>query len=103
MIAMIRTIGGGGLIQLPVSIDEFDSPIGTDLAKSLTGSEIGGRDKMRQMKLAWDLCGSEFGARHELYEMNYAGERGALLASVNREYSRKQRYLDHLDTFMDSL
>ena len=103
MIAMIRKIGGGGLVQLPVSLDEFDSAIGPDLKKSLSGSSIGGLDKTRQMKLAWDLCGSEFGVRHELYEMNYAGERGALLASVNREYSRKQDYLDLLDTFMDGL
>jgi aromatic ring hydroxylase len=103
LIAMIRKIGGGGLIQLPVSIDEFDSPIGTDLAKSLEGSDIGGLAKTRQMKLAWDLCGSEFGARHELYEMNYAGERGALLASIQREWSRKQGYLDHFDRFLDNL
>ncbi len=103
LIAMIRKIGGGGLVQLPVSIDEFDSAIGEDLAKSLNGSNIGGRDKTRQMKLAWDLCGSEFGARHELYEMNYAGERGALLASVQREWSRKQDYLDHFDQFLDNL
>src|SRR5687768_10663027 len=31
MIDMIRRVGGGGLVQLPVSMDEFDSPIGEDL------------------------------------------------------------------------
>ena len=103
LIGMLRKIAGGGLIQLPVSVDEFDSSIGADLARSLAGADISGLDKTRLMKLAWDLCGSEFGARHELYEMNYAGERGALLASVSREYSRKQDYLGHLDRFMDTL
>ncbi|MGR9091262.1 MAG: 4-hydroxyphenylacetate 3-hydroxylase family protein [Gammaproteobacteria bacterium] len=103
MINMIRKISGGGLIQLPVSLDEFDSPIGDDLAKSLDGAGISGRDKSALMKLAWDLCGSEFGARHELYEMNYAGERSALLAGIQREYPRAGHYRDHLTTFMGSL
>lgn len=103
MINMIRKISGGGLIQLPVSLDEFDSPIGKDLAKSLDGAGISGRDKAALMKLAWDLCGSEFGARHELYEMNYAGERSALLAGIQREYPRAGHYRDHLTTFMGSL
>ncbi len=103
MINMIRKICGGGLIQLPVSLAEFDSEIGEDLAKSLRGADIDGFDKTRLMKLAWDLCGSEFGARHELYEMNYAGERGPLLAGVHREYPRRAYYLDHLDAFMESL
>jgi hypothetical protein len=35
--------------------------------------------------------------------MNYAGERGALLAGVQREYGRKQYYVDHLERFMESL
>ncbi len=103
MINMIRKISGGGLIQLPVSLTEFDSPIGSELEKSLAGAGFSGRDKSALMKLAWDLCGSEFGARHELYEMNYAGERGALLAGIQREYPRAGHYRDHLTTFMGSL
>lgn len=102
-IEMIKRIGGGGLIQLPVSIAEFDSPIGADMNKLLAGAQYSGKDKTRLFKLAWDLCGSEFGARHALYEMNYAGERSALLAGIQREYPRKQHYLDHLDRFMGSL
>lgn len=102
-IDLLKRMGGGGLIQLPVSLDEFDSPIGADLERSLAGAHISGREKSRLFKLAWDLCGSEFGARHELYEMNYAGERGMLLAGIQREYSRKQHYLDYLDRFMVDL
>lgn len=100
MINMIRKISGGGLIQLPVSLAEFDSPIGAVLEQSLAGAGISGRDKSALMKLAWDLCGSEFGARHELYEMNYAGERSALLAGIQREYPRAAQYRDHLGAFL---
>ncbi|MGR8950186.1 MAG: 4-hydroxyphenylacetate 3-hydroxylase family protein [Gammaproteobacteria bacterium] len=100
---LIRKMGGGALVQQPVSMDELDSPIGEDIEKALRGANVDGGRKMQLLKLAWDVCGSEFGSRHELYEMNYAGERGALLAGVEREYGRKQDYLDHLDQFLNDL
>jgi 4-hydroxyphenylacetate 3-monooxygenase oxygenase component len=103
MLGMLKRLGGGGLVQLPVSMAEFESPIGADLERSLSGANLSGRDKARLFKLVWDLVGTEFGARHELYEMNYAGERGALVAGVHREYGRRPYYLDHLDRFMRSL
>ena len=59
------------------------------------------RDKTGLLMLAWDLVGTEFGARHALYEMNYAGDRGGILAGIHREYGRKAYYLDHLARFLD--
>ena len=103
MIDMIRKMGGGALVQVPVSMDEFDSPIGSDIEKALRGASINGREKTQLLKIAWDLCGSEFGARHELYEKNYAGERGALLAGIKREYLRKEFHLGHFDEFLEAL
>jgi len=101
--AMVRRMGGGGLVQLPVSMDEFASPVAAALERSLRGAGISGVDKAQLLKLAWDVCGSEFGARHELYEMNYAGERSALLAGLHREYPRKAGYLEFLDDFLGAL
>ena len=101
LVNMLRRVGGGGLIQLPVSLGEFDSPIGADLERSLRGAGASGHDKARLFKLAWDICGTEFGARHELYEMNYAGERGALLAGIQREYGRKSYYAAQLDRVLE--
>ncbi len=100
LLDLIKLLGGGGLVQLPVTMDEFESPIGADLEKILRGADMSGLDKTKLMKLAWDLCGSEFGARHELYEKNYAGERRALMMGIHREYSRKQHFADHLDNFL---
>jgi anthranilate 3-monooxygenase (FAD)/4-hydroxyphenylacetate 3-monooxygenase len=103
LLALMKRLAGGGLVQLPVSLAEFDSPIGADLDRALSGAGLSGRDKTRLFKLVWDLVGTEFGARHELYEMNYAGERGALVAGVHREYSRGQHYINHLDRFLGGL
>jgi len=103
MVDMLKRAGGGGLIQLPVSLSEFSSPIGAELERSLRGAGVSGLDKAKLFKLAWDICGSAFGARHELYEMNYAGERSALMAGIQREYGRKKYYTDQLDRFLEEL
>ena len=103
LVNLVRRMGGGGLVQIPVSMDEFDSPIGADIERAMRGAAISGRDKTQLFKLAWDVCGSEFGARHELYEKNYAGERSMLVAGIQREYSRKQYYYDYLDRFLEAL
>ncbi len=103
LVNMVRKLGGGALMQQPVSMAEFDAPTGVAMEKALRGADISGQSKSQLLKLAWDICGSEFGSRHVLYEMNYAGERSALLAGVQREYGRKQAWLDHLDGFLDAL
>jgi len=103
LINMVRRMGGGALVQLPVSMDEFDSPVGPAIEQALRGADVSGQRKTQLLKLAWDLCGSEFGARHELYEKNYAGERSTLLAGIQREYGRKQACLDYLDEFLEGL
>ena len=100
LLGMLKRVAGGALVQLPVSLREFDSPVAADLDRSLRGSGVSARDKAALLMLAWDLVGSPFGARHELYEMNYAGERGGILAGIHREYGRKAHYLDHLDRFL---
>lgn len=103
LVNMVRRMAGGALVQLPVSMDEFESPVGADIERALRGAEISGVAKAQLLKLGWDVCGSEFGARHELYEMNYAGERSALLAGIHREYARKQEWQDYLDRFLEAL
>lgn len=103
LVDMVRRMGGGALVQQPVSMQEFDTPPGADIERALRGANISGLDKGQLLKLAWDVCGTEFGARHVLYEMNYAGERSALVAGIHREYSRRQDYLDYLDGFMEAL
>ena len=103
LVNMVRKMSGGALMQQPVSLDEFESPMGDALEKALRGADISGEQRSQLLKLAWDICGTEFGSRHVLYEMNYAGERSALVAGIQREYSRKQEWLDYLDEFIGAL
>ena len=103
LVQMVRRMAGGALVQMPVSLDEFESPIGADIERALRGAAISGMGKAQLLKVAWEVCGSEFGARHELYEMNYAGERSALLAGIQREYARKGDWLNYFDRFVEAL
>ncbi len=86
LMAMIRRIGAGGLMQLPATFSAFDGPTGPDLEKYYRGARIPARDKVRLFKLAWDLVGSDFGSRHELYEMFYAGDPSMITASLHRDF-----------------
>ncbi len=103
LVKMVRRMGGAALVQVPVSMDEFDSPIGADIERALRGADMSGVEKAQLLKLAWDVAGSEFGARHELYEMNYAGDRSALMAGIQREYPRKVEWVAYLDRFLEAL
>jgi 4-hydroxyphenylacetate 3-monooxygenase len=69
-----------GLIYLPSSAADFDSPaIRPYLDRFVRGSNgYAAIDRVKLLKLLWDAIGSEFGGRHELYESNYAGNQDNL-------------------------
>jgi 4-hydroxyphenylacetate 3-monooxygenase len=70
----MRELCGGGLIQLPSCVEDFDDPeIAADLNRYVVGSEMSSLERTKLMKLAWDAIGSEFAGRHASYEMFYAG------------------------------
>jgi 4-hydroxyphenylacetate 3-monooxygenase len=89
LMEMVRRLGAGGLMQLPASVDAFDSPIGPDLEKYYRGARITAREKVALFKLAWDLVGSDFGSRHLLYELFYAGDPSMLMAGFHREFDKQ--------------
>jgi 4-hydroxyphenylacetate 3-monooxygenase len=70
----MRDLCGGGLIQLPSSIEDFSNPqIASDMSRYVVGAEASSLERTKLMKLAWDAIGSEFAGRHTSYEMFYAG------------------------------
>lgn len=70
----MRDLCGGGLIQLPSSVNDFDDPqIAADMNRYVVGAGMSSVERTKLMKLAWDAIGSEFAGRHASYEMFYAG------------------------------
>jgi 4-hydroxyphenylacetate 3-monooxygenase len=89
LMEMVRRLGAGGLMQLPASVDAFESPISPDLERYYRGAKITARDKVGLFKLAWDLVGSDFGSRHLLYELFYAGDPNMLMAGFHRDFDKR--------------
>lgn len=74
MLSIVRELCGGGVIQLPSSVQDFRNPeILAQLERYVQSPDAPTRERVKLLKLAWDLIGSEFAGRHEQYEMFYAG------------------------------
>jgi 4-hydroxyphenylacetate 3-monooxygenase len=74
MLTMVRDLSGGGLIQLPSSVEDFAQPVTrADLDRYVQSPGVSSIERVKLLKLAWDLVGSEFASRHLQYEMFYAG------------------------------
>ncbi len=75
---------GSGLIYLPSSYADFQSPeVRPYLDRYVRGSNgYDSVERVKLMKLIWDSIGSEFGGRHELYERNYSGNHEGVRAEL---------------------
>ncbi|WP_240371585.1 4-hydroxyphenylacetate 3-hydroxylase family protein [Anoxybacteroides rupiense] len=91
---ILQQIGAGGLLQVPSSIEEFDSPIRSFLHEYYKGTYSSAKERTKLIKLAWDLIGSPLGARHELYERFYSGDPVRTYAAQYHSYQHKQRLID---------
>jgi 4-hydroxyphenylacetate 3-monooxygenase len=74
LLQIVRDLCGGGLIQLPSSVADFDHPVGgADIRRFVQSPGYPAEERVKLLKLAWDFVGSEFASRHLQYEMFYAG------------------------------
>ncbi|MBN9018966.1 MAG: 4-hydroxyphenylacetate 3-monooxygenase [Rhizobiales bacterium] len=70
----IRTLSGGGMIMVPSSYADFETPeTRAIIEKTQRSVATDSEGRVKFMKLAWDAIGSEFGSRHLQYEMFYSG------------------------------
>jgi len=93
----LQTLGAGGLLMMP-SAEDFDSPIGPDIARYFQGADgLDATDRVRLYKLAWDLCGDAFGQRAVQYERYYAGDPVRMFAMNYNGYDKTEcfRLVDH--------
>ena len=74
MLELLRELCGGGVIQLPSSVNDFYQPeIRDDIERYIQSPDHSAKERVKLLKLVWDLIGSEFAGRQEQYEMFYAG------------------------------
>lgn len=74
LLHLVRDLCGGGLIQLPSSVEDFHAPeMSEQIDRYIQSPGVPASERVKLLKLAWDLVGSEFASRHHQYEMFYAG------------------------------
>jgi 4-hydroxyphenylacetate 3-monooxygenase len=74
LLNMMRDLCGGGMIQLPSSVEDYANPeMAADLERYVSSPGYTSQERVKLFKLAWDLVGSEFASRHHQYEMFYVG------------------------------
>jgi 4-hydroxyphenylacetate 3-monooxygenase len=86
--AILRKLGASGLMALPTEAD-VNGPAHDDIEAFLQSATLGGAERVRLFRLAWDMCISSFAGRQELYEYYFFGDpvrmAGAFVASYDRE------------------
>ncbi|MGW6697438.1 4-hydroxyphenylacetate 3-hydroxylase family protein [Nocardia sp. NPDC055049] len=74
VIAIIRDLCGGGVLQVPSGTADMHSSITRpDIDKYIVSPGVSAEERIKLFKLAWDAVGSEFAGRHQQYEMFYNG------------------------------
>lgn len=99
-IDLLQLIGAGGFIQIPSSVQDFQSPLSDLLKKYYKGANLDAERRTKLFKLAWDLVGSPLGSRHELYERFYAGDPIRNIANQYNNYDKK-RFKQMLEKHLD--
>lgn len=86
-VKLLGELAGGGPIQVPSSVLDFDDPEEVSAMEVVMGSDrMPVRDRVKLFKLAWDLIGSEFAGRHVQYERFYSGAPQVVKMHAHRHY-----------------
>lgn len=64
---IVSQLSASGLMLTPTEQD-VTGPISEAISKYYQGTTIGGSERIRLFRLAWDLVGTQFGSRQSLYE-----------------------------------
>jgi len=74
IIDQLRELAGGGVFQMPASVDVMHDPELRKLFETYWQTpQLPALDRMKLFKLVWDMVGSEFAGRQQQYEKFYAG------------------------------
>jgi 4-hydroxyphenylacetate 3-monooxygenase len=73
LVEILQTLGSSGLIST-VPEATADGELAADVEKYLQSGTLGGRERVRLFRLAWDMACSSFAGRQVLYERYFAGD-----------------------------
>ncbi len=99
LVEILQILGSSGLANIP-SEASVDSPsLSEDIERYFQGATLGGKERIRLFRLAWDIACSSFGGRQVLYERYFAGDfyRNVAVHYVNHD---KRAYREMVEAFL---
>ncbi|WP_300683462.1 4-hydroxyphenylacetate 3-hydroxylase N-terminal domain-containing protein [Nocardioides sp.] len=86
-VKLLGELVGGGVIQVPSHVSDFDNPDEVAAMDVVMGSDqLPVVERVKLFKLAWDVVGSEFAGRHVQYERFYSGNAMVVKGYAYRHY-----------------
>jgi 4-hydroxyphenylacetate 3-monooxygenase len=100
LVEILQILGSSGLANIPSEASVESPELMDDIARFFQGATIGGRERIRLFRLAWDIACSSFGGRQVLYERYFAGDfyRNVAAHYVNHD---KQPYRQMVQALLD--
>ncbi|HZS03102.1 MAG TPA: 4-hydroxyphenylacetate 3-monooxygenase, oxygenase component [Chloroflexota bacterium] len=88
LVEILQLIGSSGLMATPTEADLAAPELAADVEKYYQGATLGGHERVRLFRLAWDVAGSDFGGRQVLYERFFGGDPWVIQATRFTGYDR---------------
>jgi 4-hydroxyphenylacetate 3-monooxygenase len=74
LVEILQILGSSGLANIPSEASVSAPELVEDIARFYQGATIGGKERIRLFRLAWDIACSSFAGRQVLYERFFAGD-----------------------------
>jgi 4-hydroxyphenylacetate 3-monooxygenase len=99
LVEILQILGSSGLANIPSQASVESPHLVDDIERFYQGATLGGTERIRLFRLAWDIACSSFGGRQVLYERYFAGDfyRNVAVHYVNHD---KRPYTDRVQAFL---
>ena len=99
LVEILQILGSSGLANIPSQASVESPDLVEDIERFYQGATLGGTERIRLFRLAWDIACSSFGGRQVLYERYFAGDfyRNVAVHYVNHD---KRTYTDRVQAFL---
>ena len=99
MVEILQILGSSGLANIPSQASVESPALVEDIERFYQGATLGGTERIRLFRLAWDIACSSFAGRQVLYERYFAGDfyRNVAVHYVNHD---KRPYTRRVEAFL---
>ena len=100
LVEIVQILGSSGLANIPSEASVSSPELSEDIERYFQGATLGGKERIRLFRLAWDIACSSFAGRQVLYERYFAGDfyRNVAAHYVNHD---KRPYREMVEAFLN--